>query len=301
MKHFMDIERVKFDENSNTAGFECGDEIVVQCKLDGSNASICLDDDGNLLAFSRKKQLDFSETLHGFWNYIQSFNKDEYKDLGHRILFGEWMGVKHLVQYKESVYGKWYVYDMYDLDTEKWLPQKEVCDYCIKHGLLYIDTKYKGKFKSWDHIKSFLDQPAYGDVQEGVVVKNMSKLNDPNNRLPFYLKIVNSDFAERMEHKNRPKVIDLTEEAAKKQTMELANSLITEARVQKEICKMKDEGVLPMILTAQDMGTVAKTLPHRIYLDIQKEDADSLTEANDKYIGKAIASVCMEHARKVIL
>ena len=58
MKHFMDISRIKEDEGSeltmsNTGAFQPGDIIQISEKWDGANASIAIDDNGNLVAFSR--------------------------------------------------------------------------------------------------------------------------------------------------------------------------------------------------------------------------------------------------------
>ena len=62
-KKFMDISRIKEDTElttANTGGFEVGDHIVVQEKIDGSNASIAYDPGSNkLVAFSRKQELSY--------------------------------------------------------------------------------------------------------------------------------------------------------------------------------------------------------------------------------------------------
>ena len=60
-KKFMDISRIKQDTEfmtSNTNGFEVGDLIVIQEKVDGSNASIIYDSEiDKLMVFSRKKRI----------------------------------------------------------------------------------------------------------------------------------------------------------------------------------------------------------------------------------------------------
>lgn len=83
-KKFMDISRVKFGDEltpSNTGGFEVGDRIQITEKWDGSNASIRYDvETGKLVAFSRRLELTYNNTLNGFWNYVQTLNPDDYKD-----------------------------------------------------------------------------------------------------------------------------------------------------------------------------------------------------------------------------
>ena len=71
-KKFMDISRIKEDTEltvANTNGFEVGDLIVIQEKVDGSNAGIAYDIEADkLVAYSRKNELRFDMTLNGFWN-----------------------------------------------------------------------------------------------------------------------------------------------------------------------------------------------------------------------------------------
>ena len=305
MKHFLDIENAKFpDENSmvksNVGGFEVGDHIIIQTKIDGANASIALDEDGNLLAFSRKNQLTMTNNLRGFWNYVQTLEKEKFQDLGNRILFMEWE-VKHTVKYRPEVYNQAYVYDMFDMDTNQWQPQDIVREFAKSHGMNYIKTLYDGPFISWEHCKSFMDIPTYGEHEEGCIVKNQTKLNNPNCRTPFYIKLVNDSFKETQASNRVMKEIDPNDEIEKKAAEDSANQLITEARIRKEIYKMIDEQILPAEIRAQDMGTIARNLPKRIYDDIIKEDKEVFDKLQNKYIGKAIGSVTMNYAKKIVL
>lgn len=220
MKHFMDISRIKENEGSeltmsNIGAFQPGDIIQISEKVDGANASIALNNNGNLVAFSRKNELNYQNTLRGFWNYVQTLDKEKFQDLGKYVCFGEWL-VSHTVKYNADAYNKWYVYDMYDTETEEWLPQSIVKEFAEAHGLEYIHVLYEGEFISWDHCRTFLNSPAYGDKQEGIVIKNMSKLNYPDIRRPFYLKIVNDSFMETKAHNHVKKVLDPQHQEEKK-------------------------------------------------------------------------------------
>lgn len=56
LKKYVDIERVK---ESYASTFEVGEPIVIQVKVDGSNASIAYDSKTNsLVAFSRRQTLN---------------------------------------------------------------------------------------------------------------------------------------------------------------------------------------------------------------------------------------------------
>ena len=160
------------------------------------------------------------------------------------------------------------------------------------------DSFYEGKFVSWEHCKTFMNSPAYGELQEGIVIKNQSNLNNPDNRNPFYLKLVNESFSEVM--KRREKVIDPKQEAEKIEAQEIVNSIVTKRRVEKELYKMRDEGVLPEKITSSDMKLVAQNLPKRIYEDCVKEEKDLVVAAGE-YFGKMCNGQVMKYAREIIL
>lgn len=306
MKHFMDISRIKENEGSeltmnNIGAFQPGDIIQISEKVDGANASIALDNNGNLVAYSRKNELNYQNTLRGFWNYVQTLDKEKFQDLGKYVCFGEWL-VSHTVKYNADAYNKWYVYDMWDTETEQWLPQSVVKEFAKAHGLEYIHILYEGEFISWDHCRTFLNSPAYGDNQEGIVIKNQSKLNYPDLRRPFYLKIVNDSFMETKAHNHIKKVLDPQHQEEKNKAEEIANEVITKARIQKEIHKMIDEGILPEKLQPKDMSVVARNLPKRIYDDIVKEELERISDTvGNQYFGKAVNAVTMNYAKDIVL
>lgn len=301
-KHFIDIENLREEDTelrpSNAKGFEIGDIIQISEKIDGSNAAIKYDPEmDNLAAFSRKQKLSYDKTLQGFWNYVQTLSVEPFRNHPSWFVFGEWNGtnkIKYLPEYTK----KWIVYDIYDTETELWQHQDIVKKFCNDYGFLYIHELYYGEFVSWDHCKTFLNSPKYGDRQEGIVVKNMTKLNDADTHLPFYLKIVNEDFKESM--KIREKVIDPAVEEAKAEAQKIADSIITRNRVEKELFKMRDEGIVPEKISPSDMKVVASHLPKRIYNDCLKEEKE-LVEAAGEYFGKMCGSTVMKHAREIIL
>ena len=140
---------------------------------------------------------------------------------------------------------------------------------------------------------------AYGPDQEGIVIKNQSKFFKPEIRFPAYLKIVNESFKETMAVKS-PKEIDPEVEAARQKAFELAESVVTEARVKKIILKLIDEGILPETLTPKDMGNVMKNLPKRVYNDVLKEEPETMTILAEN-AGKTLAAVTAKIARKIVI
>lgn len=302
-KKFMDISRVKIGDGltqSNVDGFEVGDIIQITEKWDGSNASIRYDvETDRLVAFSRKLELSYHQTLHGFWNYVQKLNVEDYKNTPNYVVFGEW-GVKNAIRYNPEAYGKWYVYDIYDIEKQMYLPQTDVKKFVEERGLTYINVLYEGEFISWEHCKSFCDSPAYGEQMEGIVVKNQTKLNDPNSRTPFVLKIVNDCFSEVKKENRQRKIEDPQKLKEKEHAQSIVDEIVTKRRVEKELFKMRDEGILPEKMTPQDMQLVAKNLPKRIYDDCIKEEKELVESAGEPF-GKMCGNKAMAFAREILL
>lgn len=302
-KKFMDISRVKFGDEltpANIGGFEVGDIIQISEKCDGSNTSIRYDiETGKLVAFSRRLKLSFDNTLNGFWNYVQGLNHENYKNTPNYVIFGEW-GVKNAITYKPEFYKNWYVYDIYDAEKEEYLPQNEVKKFVEEHGLTYIHVLYEGEFISWDHCMTFCNSPAYGDKQEGIVIKNQSKLNNKYSRTPFVLKIVNECFSEVKKDNHRQKIEDPQKIKEREHAQGIVDQIVTKRRVEKEIYKMRDEGIVPEKIAPQDMKIVAQNLPKRIYQDCLKEERE-LVEAAGEFFGKMCGSKSMYFAKEIIL
>lgn len=302
-KHFMDIERIKYSDelkNGNVDGFEVGDIIQITEKVDGSNASICYDSEtGKLVAFSRKQELSYNNTLNGFWNWVQSLDETMFTKYPNYVFFGEWL-TAHKVQYIQDAYKKFYFYDVFDKNSREYLPQIAVKELAKEFGFIYVHEYYYGPFISWEHCRSFLNKGsdiAVGDI-EGIVCKNQTRINSTYSKLPFVLKIINESFSEVM--KNREKVVDPDKVAGMTKAQEIVDMLVTRNRVEKEIFKMRDEGILPEKIEPTDMKTVAKNLPKRIYDDCLKEEREYVIDAGE-YFGKTCGATAMKLAKEIIL
>ena len=297
-KHYMDIERLK---PSFVEGFEVGDDIVIQEKIDGANFSIRYDkEDNSVKAFSRKKELNFSNNLRGAWEWSQKLSVDLIKSVlgDNLVLFGEWL-VPHTVKYPDDKYQNAYFFDVYNTETEEYLIQDKVKKIISDLNLNYVPVFYIGKFISWDNVKSYIGNTEMGGLfGEGIVVKNQTKLNNPNTRLPFYTKIVCESFCETKAH-NHNKVVDMEKMADRERAVALTETIVTKARVTKLINKMVDEGIIREDWDAHDMSTIAKNLGKEVYYDCQKEEPDVVNEVGEGF-GKYAASTAMKFARELL-
>lgn len=282
-------------------GFEIGDKIVIQEKIDGANFSIRFDRENNVVrAFSRNKELDCMNNLRGAYEWAQRLDVDQVREvLGDTlVLFAEWL-VSHTVPYPDERYKNAYCFDVYNIETEQYLQQDEVKKIVDRLGLTYVPVFYEGEFVSWEHIRGFIGKTELGgEYGEGVVVKNESKLNNPNTRLPFYVKLVCDQFCETKSHKSS-KPTDFAKLAERERKQELTNTIVTQARVQKLLNEMVDEGILVEDWSAKEMGTIAKNLGRAIYNDCVKEELETVSEIGDDF-GKFASSTAMRVAREIL-
>ena len=317
-KKFIDIDYIREDDlvigkkddgtdairPKNTGAFEPGDIIQITTKIDGANASIAWDETTSKLEiFSRTNLLNSPGALRGFYDYVKTEIEPKtdwsiYKDF---VFFGEWCVGHTIKSYNKEWFNKWRVYDIWCKSAGCYVNQLLVKDTCKQLGLEYIEELYYGPFISWDHCKSFLNKSiAYGPEQEGIVIKNQSKLNNENNKAPAYLKIVNECFKESQHSKKDKKTLDPEVEAAKAEAVKLAASIVTEARVRKLILKLIDEGLVPAELQPKDMGTVMKQLPKRCFDDCVKEESETVKLLGE-FAGKFIAAEAAKQARKIVV
>lgn len=66
-------------------------EVIVTEKIDGTNAQICIGEDGTIMAGSRTRWITPEDDNYGFAAWVRD-NHDELLTLGHGRHFGEWWG-----------------------------------------------------------------------------------------------------------------------------------------------------------------------------------------------------------------
>lgn len=291
----MDIERLK---DKYIDGFQKGDYIVVQEKIDGANFSIRYDEEtDSIRAFSRKKILDLGNNLRGAWEWSQKLDKNLVKEvLGtNLVLFGEWL-VSHTIVYPDDRYQNAYFYDVWDTELERYLEQDKVEDIVMRLNLIYVPVFYKGEFKSWEHLKQFVGRTDLGGENgEGIVVKNMTRLNDPSTKLPFYTKIVADKFAE----KKSIKKFDGKKLEKREKLQAIVESVVTEGRVTKLVNKMVDEGIIPENWDEHDMKTIAKNIGREIYYDCVKEEPETVEQVGELF-GKLASGAAIKIVKSIL-
>lgn len=268
--------------------------FVVQEKLDGSNGSFTFND-GKLEVFSRRTKLDPENNLNGFYQYVHNFYEDllniereEFKILlDNHILFGEWL-VPHKVCYAEYYLKDFYLFDIYEKDTKRYLSYDGVKDIAEKFGFrtpkvfLYAPPEDVSTLNGEDIVKlagkSNMSSPK--DSGEGIVIKYL----DGKEEHEDYYKIVTDKFKETNNQKK-----------TNKKDFGVADFAITKARFEKIMFKAIDEGRLnESDLEFEQFSKIMKECIDDFVDDIINEELDSIIEKVKKQIKKKAPHVLRE-------
>lgn len=277
MKKYMDV--IRHGKSGTHLTLEGNANIVIQEKLDGANASFKRV--GNeIVCFSRNTQLDEHNTLRGFYNWVQ--NNIKANDLPEgATYFGEWL-VRHKLDYGSNE-NQFYLFDIYDEETERYIPFNLVKYQAEKLKLNLIPIFYTGTFQSIEHIQSFVGKSLLGEIGEGVVVKNVNWTNKHGQQQ--FTKFVSDSFAEMAKVKKH------TVKQPVDQLQEFVNSTVNNARVSKIIHKLVDEGILNEDYAIEDMGTILKSTGTRVFDDVVKEELDELLKIVKSKIGRMLPQI----------
>ena len=264
--------------------------LVVQEKLDGSNASFTVDN-GELQCFSRRKKLNQNETLNGFYGWVHE-NIQEYvfDFLEGYVIFGEWL-VKHKIQYKEEYYKEFYVFDIYDKEEETYLSLKDM------HGiasylelktvktLLIAEPSHHLNILTPQDIQDLVgksDMTVKPNTGEGIVIKYL----DGKSEHEDYYKIVSNEFKEFNRQKMKTEI---------KNNDSVADYAMTRARMEKMIFRAIEEDRLKEEdLELENFGPIMKEVGQNFVDDIMEEEKDNMLKIIEKQIKKKMPHILRE-------
>jgi hypothetical protein len=240
-KKYQHIERFGTED---VEGIELG-ECYVFPKIDGTNGSVWLDDNGEIRAGSRNRELTLENDNQGFYAYVlQNENIKNYlhKHPTHR-LYGEWLKPHTLKTYRDDAWDRFYIFDVC-LDKED--GGVEYILYDIYKPLLdefnldYIPPIAKIKNATYESFIRCLEQNIFlikdgQGIGEGVVIKNYNYYNKYKRQI--WAKIVTSEFKEQ-----HYKTMGCPEINTKIMIEEkIIDDFCTEAFIQKEFAKIVEE------------------------------------------------------------
>lgn len=208
-------------------------------KLDGTNTSVYLNDDGQIEVASRNRVLSIHDDNQGVCNYVlQSPIRERYEKYfnahpNHR-LFGEWL-VPHTIRtYVPDAWRKLYIFDV--LDGDKYLSPAQYFTDLIKYELNYIPTIIDLFAPILDDVQKYLDQNTFlmqeGQIGEGIVIKRYDFVNRFGNTV--WAKIVRPHVKAAQKRQN-PLNADTIE-------TQIVDAFLTPEFVQKEFDKIAADG-----------------------------------------------------------
>lgn len=285
IKKYVDI--IRYGKSSTNGVIQEGDYISITEKIDGANASFRLDETNELgvSCYSRNQPLTKENTLNGFYNWVVE-NIVPIKDKlnPNYIYYGEWL-VKHKVVYKDEYYKDFYMFSIWNanLELEQYLSDEVVKLEAEKLHIKTVPYFYEGKYISFEHLMSLVgqsDMTLEPNTGEGIVVKNVSYFDKYNRQV--FVKLVSEKFAEVQKQK-LPKNPNVNQKE-----VALVKSVLTQARVEKLIHKLVDEGLLKEDYAIEDMGDILRTLGNRVYDDIMKEESDLFVDYESDVIKRMV-------------
>lgn len=293
MKKYTDV--VRLGHKSTADVLKAGDYITITEKIDGANSSFTLNEENQVSCFSRNTELDESNTLRGFYGWVQASVVPQ-KDLLNPdyIYYGEWL-VSHKIVYRQDAYNNFYLFSVWSKSQDKYLSDEIVKSEAIKLNLKQPHYFYEGEYISFEHLLSFVGKSVLtqtGEGGEGVVVKNINYIDNYGRQM--FVKLVSSEFAE-IQKQRLPKNPNPNQAE-----MEQIKTILTKARVSKLLYKLVDEGVLDENFGIEDMGLILKNLGSRVYDDMIKEEAEFLGQFEEEIIRKTIGKNVPNMVKEII-
>lgn len=294
-KKYMDV--VRLGHKTTIGVLNDGDQIIIQEKIDGANASFLYDEESDTIrAFSRNTELNDENTLGGFYQWTQQLPKDSLM-IG-VIYFGEWLN-PHKVKY--SKYEKqFFLFDIYNTYAGEYVDFSMVKDEAERLNLNLVPVFYEGEYQGYEHLETFVGKTMLGgklgevETGEGIVVKNTQFKDRFGHQL--FVKLVTDAFREVQKQK-APK----DPNQLKSHEMLFVEQYVTQGRVDKFLYKLVDEGVLDPQFGIEDMGIILKNLNVRIYEDLLKEESDYLpAEYDEKEMRKSIGKLVPTFVKRTL-
>jgi len=256
------------------------DEIIIEEKIDGSQFSFGVDEEGNYYAKSKRVQLPptlpENDMFYVAVNRVAELSANLKPGYVYR---GEFLRKpKHNALAYDRIPTKNII--LFDINVEhssRFLSYEEKKEEAERLGLEIVPLMFKGKVTSHEMFKGFLQQTSIlgGVKPEGVVVKNYSRFGKDGK--PLFAKFVSEEFKEvhrkdwKETHKTSKDILQI-----------LGEQYNSKARWMKAIQRLRDEGKLEH--SPRDIGELMKEIPN----DILEECKDEIQEALFKWAWPSI-------------
>lgn len=228
---YMHVERLGVDEVEGILSGHC----CISTKLDGTSAVVWLDD-GILRVGNRKRVITPDDDNQGCAQYVYSQLqfRSYLEAYPTHILYGEFLVKQHIKTYEPTAWRKLYVFDVYDVERQSYLPYNEYVEALKEYGIQYIppiaiiDNPTREDLERCLEESSFLNN---GNPGEGIVIHNVDFHNKYGKTV--FAKIVRTEFKQSKSMRG----------GVNKQTVEeaIVEKFCTPEFIEKEFLKLTSE------------------------------------------------------------
>lgn len=263
---FRKYDHVERYGHSSVEGIDIG-EVYVFPKLDGTNASVWFECGGDvtgpfLECSSRTRVLSEGKDNHGFFKWVQEEQQSFWSIMrcvenSHWwTIYGEWLVPHTLKTYRTDAWRQFYVFDVYDNKTHRYLSYSEYAETMQLAGLSLIEplciinNPTEDQLRAQVKANTYLIEDGKG-AGEGIVLKNYAWKNK-YGRQPW-AKIVRNEFKE-----DNKRAFGINVKAGKFQVEQaIAEVAVTQALVDKELHKIIGDCANQDIIAGLEVGMVA--------------------------------------------
>lgn len=201
MRKYDHLERYREDA---VYGIDIGDCLIFP-KLDGTNARVSIDDNLHLVIGSRNRIISPIADNAGFaaWCYTNRLDLARATfNLGtNEVVFhGEWLVPHTLKTYRDDVWRRFYVFDVYDVQLGRYLDYDCYARQLTDAALDVIEPLARVTNPTQDQLLALLDSNTYlirdgCGPGEGIVIKNYSWTNSRGDQP--WAKMVRTEFKDK--------------------------------------------------------------------------------------------------------
>lgn len=297
-KRYMSLKRFG---RAEVDGIDVG-RCFIFPKIDGTNSSCWLGEDGIIYAGSRNRILGElkEEDNAGFckWIRAQENIKKFFNDNPKLRLYGEFLVPHSIKTYRDDAWRKLYVFDVYNDETEQFISYEEYEELlnkydieCIPPLVIIHNPTEEQLLHTMKENNTYLIEDGKG-VGEGIVIKNYDYINKFGNVV--WAKMVTNEFKEA--HKKAMGVNEIN-----KPTIEelIVNKFCTESFIEKEYSKIL------LILDNKGETFNSKHIPmllHTLYSEfIQEEMVEILKQFKNPTINfKRLQGLCFNKIKRTL-
>lgn len=235
-RKYMHIERFGTDE---VQGIQFG-ECLVFPKIDGTNASIWMGEDGICFG-SRNRHLTIDNDNQGFMEQMKADGRLEafFSEHPNLRLYGEWLVPHSLKTYRDDAWRRFYVFDVYYGDAP--LHYDEYKPMMDTYGIDYIPPIARGNNMTYEQLVGMLEKNDFliadgAGCGEGIVIKNYGFEN--RHGRTTWAKIVTSEFKEKAHKEMGAPIVS----GKKMVEQTIVDGWCTGALIEKEFAKLRNDG-----------------------------------------------------------